>query len=63
MPKKRKTVITYANELIAEKGEEGAIKVFQDRIDEMVEPKNFNEICKVSGWKVAIEYINGKHQK
>ena len=54
-----RTVIKKAKELIQEVGEEGAIKYFQDKLDEMGEPKNFEDTCVQSGWEVAIEYIKG----
>ena len=52
-----KTVITYAKELIESVGKEEAIKVFEKRIEDFGEPKDFDGICKVSGWEVAIQYI------
>lgn len=54
-----KTVITKAKELIKEVGEEQAIKYFQDKIDLLGEPKNFEELCVQGGWEIAIEYIKG----
>lgn len=54
-----KTVIKYAKELIDTIGEEEAIKVFEKRISDLGTPKNFEELCKVSGWEIAIEYIKG----
>jgi hypothetical protein len=55
-----KTIIKYAKELVAEKGEEIAIKIFENRIKRLGKPKNFEEICKVSGWETAIQYIKGE---
>jgi hypothetical protein len=55
-----KTVIKYAQELIDTVGKEEAIKVFEKRIGDFGEPKNFEELCKVSGWEVAIQYIKGE---
>ena len=55
-----KTVITYTKELIETIGEEEAIKVFEKRIVELGQPKNFEELCKLSGWETAIQYIKGE---
>lgn len=33
------------------------IKIFENRIKELGTPKNFEEVCKVSGWEIAIQYI------
>lgn len=55
-----KTVIKFAKELVSEHGKDYAIKVFEDRIKDLGEPKNFEEMCKVSGWEVAIQYIKGE---
>lgn len=52
-----KTVIKFAKELVSEKGEDEAIKIFENRIKELGTPKNFEEVCKVSGWEIAIQYI------
>lgn len=57
---KSKTVIQYARELVEERGQEEAIKIFQNRIDELGQPKNFEDICKVSAWETAIQYIKGE---
>lgn len=55
--KKPQTVIGKAKELIASHGKEYAIKYFQDKIDAIGEPKNFQEVCNISGNKTAIEFI------
>ena len=52
-----KTIIKFAKELVDEKGTEIAIKIFENRIKKLGEPKNFEETCKLSGWKTAIQYI------
>lgn len=56
---KSKTVIDTAKELVESIGKEEAIKVFEKRIAEYGTPKDFETICKISGLKTAIEYING----
>lgn len=55
-----KTVITTANELIEKYGKDYAIRYFQDKIDDMGNPKDFSELCKQSGWETAIKYIKDK---
>jgi len=55
-----KTVIQYAKELIESVGREEAIKVFEKRIEELGKPKNFEEVCKLSGWETAIQFIKGE---
>lgn len=55
-----KTVIKYAKELVETVGKEKAIEVFENRIKEKGEPKNFEDICKISGWEVAINFNNPK---
>ena len=55
-----KTVIEYAKELIGSVGVEEAIKVFEKRIEELGQPKNFKEVCKLSGWETAIQFIKGE---
>lgn len=57
---KPQTVIGKAKELIAQGGKEYAIKHFQDKLDEMGEPKDFGELCKQSGFLTAIKYIKGE---
>lgn len=52
-----KTVISKAKELLETEGKEIAINFFQVRIDEIGEPKNFQDICNISGSEVAIEWI------
>lgn len=51
------SVIKRANELVEDYGKEYAIKHFQDKITAMGEPKNFEELCRKSGWEIAIEHI------
>jgi hypothetical protein len=51
------TVIDKAKELILTIGEENAIKYFQNKIQELGDPKTFAEICKISGFEIAIEFI------
>ena len=55
-----KTVIDKAKELISELGKEGAIEHFNELIKEIGEPRNFEEICRISGLETAIDFINGK---
>lgn len=57
------TVIDHANDLIEKHGKEYAIADFKKKIEELGKPKNFMEVCKLSGYKTAIEYINGKFDK
>lgn len=52
------TVIAYAKDLIETKGKEEALNIFKKRIEDLGKPKNFAEICKLSGWEIAIEFIN-----
>ena len=52
------TVIHKANELISEQGKEAAIKYFQDKIDDLGKSRDFSELCKISGFETAIDYIN-----
>ena len=54
------TVISKAKELIEEVGTEKAIAFFQKRIDDIGEPKNFQDICNISGNETAIDFIKGK---
>ena len=51
------TVTDKAKQLIQEFGHEHAIKYFQDKIDELGKPQNFDEVCRQSGWMTAIDYI------
>lgn len=53
------TIISKAKELIKELGTEKAIAFFQKRIDKIGEPKNFQDICDISGNETAIEFIKG----
>jgi len=52
-----KTVISLAKELIASIGKEEAIKVFEKKIVDLGEPKNFEDMCVISGYEIAIAYI------
>ena len=54
------TVIDKAKELIESVGKEEAIKVFEKRIEELGHPKNFEEVCKLSGLETAIQFIKGE---
>jgi hypothetical protein len=54
------TVISKAKELMEEVGTEKAIAFFQERIDLIGEPKNFQDVCNISGNETAIDFINGK---
>lgn len=56
---KAKSVISKAKELVEEFGNDYAIKYFQDKINELGTPNNFEEICKLSGYETAINYIKG----
>lgn len=56
---KIQSVISKAKELVEEFGDDYAIKYFQDKIDYIGIPKNFEEICKLSGFETAINYIKG----
>lgn len=51
------TVIGKAKELIEEIGPEKAIAFFQKIIDDMGEPKNFQDECNISGNETAIDFI------
>ena len=53
------TVIGKAKELIEEVGTEKAIAFFQKRIDDIGEPKNFQDVCNISGNETAIDFIKG----
>lgn len=53
------TVIDKAIELVESVGKEEAIKFFESRINEIKEPINFEQLCKISGWETAIDYIKG----
>ncbi|QHB38773.1 hypothetical protein HWC92_gp14 [Flavobacterium phage vB_FspS_morran9-1] len=52
------TVISKAKELLETEGKEKAIEFFENRIKEIGEPKNFQEVCNISGNKIAIKWIN-----
>ena len=53
-----KTIFQHARELIESHGKEYAIAEYEKRIKELGEPKDFGEVCKLSGYETAIEYIN-----
>ena len=53
------TVIDKAKELIEEVGTEKAIAFFQKRIDDIGKPKNFQDVCNISGNETAIDFIKG----
>ena len=53
------TVIGKAKELMEEVGIEKAIAFFQKRIDDIGKPKNFQEVCNISGNETAIDFIKG----
>lgn len=55
-----KTVICKPKELMTEVGNEKAIEYFQKRIDEIGKPKNFQEVCNISGLETAIAFIENK---
>lgn len=57
---KSKTIIKLADELVSKLGKEEAIKVFENLIKDKGKPKNFEEICKISSWEIAIMHINGE---
>ena len=54
---KPQTVIGKAIELIEIHGEVYAILFSQNKIEELGEIKNFEQVCKLSGFQTAIEYI------
>ena len=54
------SVITKAKELIETFGKEDAIKMLEKKIEELGEPKNFEEICKLSGLETALNYVKGE---
>lgn len=56
---KSKTIIKLADELVSKFGKEEAIKIFEKFINDNGKPKNFEEICKISSWEIAIMHING----
>jgi hypothetical protein len=53
------TIIDKAKELILELGDEKAIAFFQKTINEIGEPKNFQDVCRISGNETAIDFIKG----
>lgn len=54
------SVISRAENLIQTVGKEEAIKAFEKEIEELGEPKNFEELCILSGKQTAIQYIKGE---
>lgn len=52
-----KSIINKAKELIDSVGKEEAVKVFEKKIEELGEPKNFEEICKLSGCTEPLYFI------
>ena len=54
------TIIDKAKELIDSVGKDEAIKFFEKQIEELGEPKNFGDICKLSGCETAIQFIKGE---
>lgn len=54
------SVITKAKELIETVGKEDTIKMLEKKIEELGEPKNFEEICKLSGLETALNYVKGE---
>lgn len=54
------TVIAKANELVETVGKEKAIEYFEEKLKALGKPKNFEEICKQSGYEVAIRHIKGE---
>lgn len=59
-----KTVIQKAKELVKSVGPEEAIAMFQQRIEKIGKPKNFEDVCTLSGCEVAIEFIKkGKNEQ
>lgn len=55
-----KTIIDKAKELIEEVGHEKAIEFFQERINEIGEAKNFQDVCNISANETAINFIKGR---
>lgn len=54
------SVITKAKELVEAVGKEEAIKLLEKKIKDLGEPKNFKEICILSGWETALNYVKGE---
>ncbi len=59
-PKQIITVIDKAEHLLETEGKEKAIQYFKDRIAALSPPSNFGDVCKISGAKTAIIYLNKK---
>ena len=53
------TIIYKAKEMIKEVGTEKAIDFFQKRIDDIGKPKNFQDVCNISGNETVIDFIKG----
>lgn len=49
-----------SKELIESVGKEEAIAFFKKRIEEIGKPKNFQDVCNISGNETAIAYIKDK---
>lgn len=56
------SVIQRAKNLVEQKGKDEAIKEFQADIDRIGKPRSFDEVCSISAYEVAIEWINGEHR-
>ena len=54
------TIIGKAKELIESVGKDEAIKFFEDKISKLGKPKDFEELCIMSGWETAIDFIKGE---
>tara|TARA_R110000772_G_scaffold3193_5_gene11559 strand:+ start:5352 stop:6185 length:834 start_codon:yes stop_codon:yes gene_type:complete len=54
------TIIGKAKELVEQHGEEYAIEFFENRINEIGDPKSFQDVCNISGNETAIQWIKGK---
>lgn len=51
------TVIDKAKELLEKEGKGKAIAFFEERIKDIGNPKNFQEVCNIAGNKTAIKWI------
>ena len=56
------TIIDKARELKEQRGLNYAISFFEDRIKAIGKPKNFQDVCNISGNETAIEWLNGQHR-
>lgn len=57
------TVIGKADELVAEVGKEKAIEFFENKIKELGEDKDFQTLCKKSGYETALMHIKGETEE